>query len=266
MDGKGEIDVSSMEKVSFASPLGKMNIYADHSGVTKIEFIKEADAVKNDGSQQTEQGQTTPTPTVEESLQLTDNEHLQTCLRWLDQYFKDPTQLHLVENPVLKMNIYSNKSFLVKVWQVLRKGSKPGELLTYMQVAEMAGNSKAGQSVGLAMRRNPFPILVPCHRVVRANAKIGNYCWLDGMKTKKWLLDHEKKFKKAAAAASKPSVSETSGQQAHKTGESKSTTSASSNGGGIESQSPPPASKTPDHPTMSTVDATAIRAQATAGQ
>ena len=184
-------------KVSYLSPIGRLIILADQSGITKIEAIEKNRSLNPDGDQNS--GPTWSSLRLKESLESTDNAHLQTCLRWLDQYFKDPTKLHLVENPVLNPKTYNDRSFVAKVWQVLRKGSKPGEHLSYKQLAEMVGNPKAARGVGQAMRKNPFPLVVPCHRVVRSDGDLGNYSMLDGAKTKKWLLDHEKKFKETLA-------------------------------------------------------------------
>eukprot|EP00794_Sanderia_malayensis_P005381 gene5379-6054_t len=170
--------VDELDKASFSSPLGRLSIYADGNGITNIKY---GGSDKNS----------------DETLQQqTQNPHLQTCLTWLEQYFEDPSKLNQIGKPGLSLKPYRSKRFLVKVWQVLQASSQVGEVITYGRLAALAGNSKAGQSVGQAMRRNPFPILVPCHRVIRANAKIGNYSWLEGVATKKWLLDHERKFVK----------------------------------------------------------------------
>ena len=49
-----------------------------------------------------------------------------------------------------------------------------GSVVTYGDIAHALGN-KAYQAVGNAMANNPKPIIVPCHRVVKANGEIGNY-------------------------------------------------------------------------------------------
>lgn len=188
-----EMENNKFDNASYTSPIGRMILHADKSGLTKIECANDQ-MTRNETEGATDCINTCDIDCLETALACSDNIHLHTSLRWLDQYFKDPTKLGQVEQPVLNMSSYSSKGFLVKVWQVLRKVSKVGESITYGQVAALAGNSKASQSVGQAMRRNPFVLIVPCHRVIRANAKIGNYSWLNGVVTKKWLLDHEKKF------------------------------------------------------------------------
>lgn len=51
----------------------------------------------------------------------------------------------------------------------------PGETRTYGDLAAAAGRPRAARAVGTAMATNPLPPLVPCHRVVRGDGRIGNY-------------------------------------------------------------------------------------------
>lgn len=64
-----------------------------------------------------------------------------------------------------------------------------GTTATYAALASMAGNPKAVRAVGSACANNPVPIVVPCHRVVRSDGKIGNY--LGGAEMKAALLAME---------------------------------------------------------------------------
>ncbi|NOY76871.1 MAG: methylated-DNA--[protein]-cysteine S-methyltransferase [Calditrichaeota bacterium] len=50
-----------------------------------------------------------------------------------------------------------------------------GETISYQGLAEKAGYPKAARAVGGVMRRNPFPILIPCHRVLRKGGGLGGY-------------------------------------------------------------------------------------------
>ncbi|MFC2068274.1 methylated-DNA--[protein]-cysteine S-methyltransferase [Chloroflexota bacterium] len=61
-----------------------------------------------------------------------------------------------------------------------------GETRSYTWVAEQAGKPKAQQAIGQALGRNPLPIIIPCHRVVTSNSKLGGYT--GGIETKKQLL------------------------------------------------------------------------------
>ena len=50
-----------------------------------------------------------------------------------------------------------------------------GEIVTYGELADMAGRPRAARAVGSAMRDNPLPFVIPCHRVVAAGGRIGGY-------------------------------------------------------------------------------------------
>lgn len=66
--------------------------------------------------------------------------------------------------------------FQWRVWRAMR-GIPPGETRSYSELAAMAGHPKAIRAVGTACARNPVCLLVPCHRVVRADGSIGSYAW-----------------------------------------------------------------------------------------
>ena len=65
----------------------------------------------------------------------------------------------------------------------------PGKTLTYGQVAERLGGPKAARAVGSALGKNPFPLIIPCHRVVGSKG-IGGYS--SGVELKRRLLKIEK--------------------------------------------------------------------------
>ncbi len=66
-----------------------------------------------------------------------------------------------------------------------------GETATYKSLAERVGRPGAARAVGLAMSRNPCPILVPCHRVLRSDGELGGYSGPGGTRFKRALLDME---------------------------------------------------------------------------
>jgi len=65
----------------------------------------------------------------------------------------------------------------------------PGEVRPYGWVAREMGNDGAVRAVGSALGRNPVPIAIPCHRVVKSDGTIGNYAF--GSPMKQSLLEHE---------------------------------------------------------------------------
>ena len=64
-----------------------------------------------------------------------------------------------------------------------------GTLVTYEELARMAGNEKAARAAGSAMAGNPMPIIIPCHRVVAAGRRIGGFS--AGLEWKRSLLELE---------------------------------------------------------------------------
>lgn len=74
-------------------------------------------------------------------------------------------------------------AFHEKIYHVLRNNWEPGTLVTYGQLALTAGSPGAARAVGSAMKRNPVPILVPCHRVVSKSGP-GGFSAGDGLDTK----------------------------------------------------------------------------------
>ena len=75
--------------------------------------------------------------------------------------------------------------------KVLEKCSEipPGEIRPYGWIAREIGSPRAVRAVGTALGRNPVPVLIPCHRVVRSDGRIGNYAY--GSPMKRSLLEHE---------------------------------------------------------------------------
>lgn len=82
-------------------------------------------------------------------------------------------------------------SFACKVYRIVA-AIPLGEVRTYQWVARKAGNPKASRAVGQLMKRNPYPVLIPCHRVVGSNNRIGGYVF--GRKKKEMLLRLEQEI------------------------------------------------------------------------
>ena len=64
----------------------------------------------------------------------------------------------------------------------------PGQTLSYGDIAKRLGAPGAARAVGQALGRNPFPIVVPCHRVLAAGGKIGGFSAQGGIVTKRRML------------------------------------------------------------------------------
>ena len=67
-----------------------------------------------------------------------------------------------------------------------------GKTVTYQQIAKKIGQPGAVRAVGRALGKNPFPLIIPCHRVIRTGGDVGGYRW--GKNTKRRLLEQEQKI------------------------------------------------------------------------
>jgi methylated-DNA-[protein]-cysteine S-methyltransferase len=77
--------------------------------------------------------------------------------------------------------------FFRRVYEVTR-AVPSGELRTYAEIAVAAGSPSAMRAVGQALAKNPFPIVVPCHRVIAAGNAPGGFSAPGGLDTKARLL------------------------------------------------------------------------------
>lgn len=78
-----------------------------------------------------------------------------------------------------------------RVYEVAR-AVPPGETITYGEIAKAVGEPGAARVIGKAMGDNPWPIIVPCHRVLGADGKPGGFSSPGGVETKARLLTIEK--------------------------------------------------------------------------
>lgn len=108
---------------------------------------------------------------------------LNQVISYLDDYFlgQNPSLSELPLAPI-------GTDFEKKVWSYLRE-IPFGTTVTYGQIAKDLSVASA-QAVGGAVGRNPWSILVPCHRVLGANKRLTGYA--AGLERKAWLLNHER--------------------------------------------------------------------------
>ncbi len=108
-------------------------------------------------------------------------------LKWLKQDLINYWQGERVDftNYSLKLEGYS--PFQKKVWRFTQE-IPYGEVRSYKWIAKRLG-SKGYRAVGQALAHNPFPLIIPCHRVIRENKSIGGYS--SGVEIKRKLLERE---------------------------------------------------------------------------
>ena len=80
--------------------------------------------------------------------------------------------------------------FQKKVWLEISKVPK-GKTITYKELAMKIGKPKAYRAVATACAKNPLLEIIPCHRVIREDGKMGGYNGKKGVRRKKRLLKNE---------------------------------------------------------------------------
>ncbi|XP_042315768.1 methylated-DNA--protein-cysteine methyltransferase isoform X2 [Sceloporus undulatus] len=172
-----------------SSPLGRIEILGCKVGVHEIHL--QEDAVPLSGITET----SVCCEVVKAPEEMT--EPLKQCAAWLQAYFCEPWMTEKLPIPPFHHPLFKQASFTREVLWTLLRDVKFGEAVSYKQLADLAGNSKAARAVGGAMRRNPVPIIIPCHRVICSGGQTGNYT--GGSHLKEWLLSHEKLQKEKLA-------------------------------------------------------------------
>ena len=86
-----------------------------------------------------------------------------------------------------KLDMAGIAPFHRRVYEITRR-IEPGATLTYGDVAQRLGAPGAARAVGQALGKNPFAIIVPCHRVLAANGKLCGFSAHGGVSTKRCLL------------------------------------------------------------------------------
>ncbi len=79
--------------------------------------------------------------------------------------------------------------FMKEVWRHV-SAVPYGSTVSYRDIALKVGNPKAARAVGMASRRNPLPVFIPCHRIIGSDGKLTGY--RGGLQLKQRLLDLEK--------------------------------------------------------------------------
>ena len=88
------------------------------------------------------------------------------------------------------MKLKNGTKFEIKVWNSISKIPR-GEVRTYKELAIQINRPKSARAVANACGKNPYPVKIPCHRVIRSDGKLGGYSGKGGTKTKIKLLKNE---------------------------------------------------------------------------
>jgi methylated-DNA-[protein]-cysteine S-methyltransferase len=153
-------DAADLVDIAWAStdtPVGPLTLTATERGVLRIAFGDEDEVL--------DELATAVSPRV---LHLP--ARLDDLRRQLDEYFAG--RLRHFDVPLDRR---LSRGFRAQALAALLAHVGYGETASYREVAELAGNPGATRAVGTAMATNPIPIVVPCHRVLRAGGALGGY-------------------------------------------------------------------------------------------
>ncbi|XP_034464745.1 methylated-DNA--protein-cysteine methyltransferase [Hippoglossus hippoglossus] len=174
----------TQKTISLLSPLGTIQVSGCENGVHAIQILMDvAPAERSDGA---------PLSCVVNDSPAETSPELQRCVEWLQAYFSEPQTTGRLPLPAFHHPALQGDAFTSRVLHVLQRDVKFGETVSYKRLAEMAGNPRAVRAVGGAMRRNPVPLLIPCHRVISSSGQSGPYMSGKGDHLKQWLLTHER--------------------------------------------------------------------------
>ena len=148
-----------MDQLIISSPLGAIHLKADQEALYVLEFTDSS---------------------LSESI--TNNPILKLAQKELNEYFKGIRKEFTV--PVH----LEGTSFKQQVWQELQD-IPYGVTISYGELARRIGNPAASRAVGGANGKNPISIIVPCHRVISSDRKLGGYS--SGLPRKVFLLNLE---------------------------------------------------------------------------
>ncbi|MEW6527495.1 MAG: MGMT family protein [Spirochaetota bacterium] len=103
------------------------------------------------------------------------------------QYFKQYERKIFVQPPQCDLSLYTyNEQKVLKELLLMQ----PGKTISYGKLAAQCGFQGGARFVGNVMAKNMFPVMYPCHRVIRSDGDIGNYS--GGIGIKEFLLEWEK--------------------------------------------------------------------------
>lgn len=166
--------MSALATATLASPVGTLQLVASEMGLRAVLW-------PNDDPNRVPLGATED---------HSDHLVLRAAAAELEEYFAGTrTRFSMPLDPV-------GTPFQQQVWMALR--TIPfGKTASYGEIAGAIGRPRAARAVGAANGRNPLSIVVPCHRIVGANGSMTGFA--GGVRTKRWLLDHE-----GAASVTRP--------------------------------------------------------------
>ena len=173
--GKGEAISYAVRQTGF----GLLMMAATERGVCFVQFDDTEEALLSNLQAEFPNADLNPSPEVSENA-------LNDWMRALADYLDKSAPL-----PELPLDLRGT-AFQIKVWKFLLS-VKSGDAVSYAEVAKGIGSPKAVRAAANACGSNRIAVLIPCHRVLRADGRLGGYRW--GPERKRILLDKERSEK-----------------------------------------------------------------------
>ena len=162
-----QVYMSGINRIVMNTPIGKFMLVAG-TGVLYSVILPGSDYISALGEQMV--------------VGSRDDHSFKDAIDYIERYFNgEPVSWAGKQIP-------DGSDFFRKVW-ALTAEIPFGETVSYSELAKRAGSPNAARAVGSAMARNPLPLLIPCHRVIAADGRLGGYG--GGLDMKKWLLKFE---------------------------------------------------------------------------
>lgn len=152
------VESSQMPQLSFLTPLGPLTLSEEEGAIVALDWGRGRDQQETD--------------------------LLRTARDQLQAYFDG--ERNRFDLPLAPFGT----AFQQRVWAALQ-AIPPGETRSYGELAHELGS--VARAVGQANGRNPIPIIIPCHRVVGGGGALGGYSGGEGVTTKRYLLDLERR-------------------------------------------------------------------------
>ena len=173
---------------TYHSPLGLVVIESDGEALTGLRF---ADEEASAGMMEHDEagGEKVESNKVAAAIHV-----IAATIQWLDDYFSGRQTENATMGAKADARIVvkpKGTMFQQRVWQALLM-IPYGETSSYGAIAQMVG-CRSAQAVGQAIGANPIALIIPCHRVIAANGKLGGYAY--GEEKKKRLLAWEQQSK-----------------------------------------------------------------------
>lgn len=169
-----------LQQFGLSTPIGLIEIVNCSIGLHNLKFIRFSITISAPDTIEI----------ISRNHQYNNHRSLNEVISYLTNYFSPSTSVYPLPS-ICWSGISTDNSFTQKVLKTLFNNIQTGSTISYKDLALSSGYLNSQQAVGSVMKKNPISLIIPCHRVINSNSKIGNYN--GGVEIKKWLLDHEKK-------------------------------------------------------------------------